>query len=85
MNLKFILNKRLKVSYVINSGRKHPVSCKHKAKETVNFFLILALVSLPKMQTEISLDLCTKLHVIMKLYIFLKTSLLSLLKVDIPV
>ena len=57
-----------------------------KAKETVNFFLILAfLVSLPKMQTEISLDLCTKLHVIMKLYNFLKTSLLSLLKVDIPV
>ena len=30
MNLKFILNKRLKISYVINSGRKHPVSCKHK-------------------------------------------------------
>ena len=29
MNLKFILNKRLKISYVINSGRKHPVSYKH--------------------------------------------------------
>ena len=87
MNLKFILNKKLKVSYVINSGRKHPVSCKHKeSKRNCKFFLILAfLVSLPKMQTEISLDLCTKLHVIMKLYNFLKTSLLSLLKVDIPV
>ena len=24
------LNKMLKVSYVRNSGRKHPVSCKHK-------------------------------------------------------
>ena len=30
MNLKFVLNKRLKVSYVRNSGRKHPVSYKHK-------------------------------------------------------
>ena len=35
MNLKFVLNKRLKVSYVRNSGRKHPVSYKHKeTKET---------------------------------------------------
>ena len=30
MNLKFILNTRVKVSYVINSGRKHPVFYKHK-------------------------------------------------------
>ena len=30
MNLKFILNKRLKDSYVTNSGRKHPVSYKYK-------------------------------------------------------
>ena len=52
MNLKLILNKRLKVSYVRNSGWKHPVSYKHKeTKETVKIFLILALlVSLPKMQ-----------------------------------
>ena len=51
MNPKFILNKRLKVSYVRNSGRKHPVSYKHKEnKRNCNsFFLILALlVSLPK-------------------------------------
>ena len=30
MNLKFVLNERLKVSYVRNSGRKQPVSYKHK-------------------------------------------------------
>ena len=30
MNLKFVLNKRLKVSYVRNSGWKHSVSYKHK-------------------------------------------------------
>ena len=30
MNLKFTLNIRLRVSYVRNSGRKHPVSYKHK-------------------------------------------------------
>ena len=29
LNLKFILNKWLKVSYVRNSGRKHTVSYKH--------------------------------------------------------
>ena len=52
MNLKFVLNKRLKVSYVRNSGRKHPVSYKHKRNQKkLKFFLILALlVSLPKMQ-----------------------------------
>ena len=45
MNPKFILNKRLKISYVINSGRKHPVSYKHKEnKKTVKIFLILALL-----------------------------------------
>ena len=39
MNLKFIWNKRLKVSYVRNSGQKHPVSCKHKEnKRNRNFF-----------------------------------------------
>ena len=29
LNLKFILNKRLKVSYVENSGQKHLVSYKY--------------------------------------------------------
>ena len=39
MNQKFILNKRLKVSYVINSGRKHPVSYKYKEnKRNFKFF-----------------------------------------------
>ena len=33
MNLKFVLYKRLKVSYVRNSGRKHPVSYMYKHKE----------------------------------------------------
>ena len=37
MNLNFILNKRLKVSYARNSGRKHPVSYKHK--ENKRFWL----------------------------------------------
>ena len=45
MNLKLILNKRLKVSYVRNSGGKHPVSYKYKeTKETVKIFLILAFL-----------------------------------------
>ena len=30
LNLKFILHKSLKVSYVRNSGLKHPASHKHK-------------------------------------------------------
>ena len=30
---EFILNKRLKISYVINSGRKHPVSYKHNVNK----------------------------------------------------
>ena len=34
MNLKFILYKRLKVSYVTNRGRKHPVSYKHKENKS---------------------------------------------------
>ena len=52
MNLKFILIERLKVSYVINSGRKHPVSYKHKEnkRNCKNFLILALLVSLPKMQ-----------------------------------
>ena len=69
MNLKFILNKRLKDSCVINSGRKHPVSYKHKENKRNYHY--------QKRKTGVSLNLCTKLHVIMKLYNFLKTSLLS--------
>ena len=38
MNLKSVLNKRHKVSYVRNSGRKHPfLTSIKKTKETKNF------------------------------------------------
>ena len=71
MNLKFILNKRLNVSYVINSGRKHPVSCKHKeSKRNCKFFSDIGFFSIITKNANLN---------------FLKTSLLSLLKVDIPV
>ena len=40
LNLTFILNKMLEVSYVRYSGRKHPVSYKHKEnkRNCNNFF-----------------------------------------------
>ena len=69
MNLKFTLNKRLKVS---KSCRKHLLLTNiKKTKETVKFVLILALlVSLPK--TGISLNLWTKLECYNKTVQFLK-------------
>ena len=47
LNLKFILNKMLKVSYVRNSGQKHPVSYKHKEnkRNCKNFYDIGFIIS----------------------------------------
>ena len=53
---EIILNKRLKVSYVRNSGQKHLVSYKYKENKRNLFFLDIGFL-LPKMQIEISLNL----------------------------
>ena len=45
LNLKFILNKRLKVSYVRNSGQKRLVSYKYKEnKRNCIFFLDIGFI-----------------------------------------
>ena len=72
MNLKFTLNKRLKVSYVRNSCRKHLLLT--NIKKTVKIFLILALLVL-LLRSGKSLNLCTKLVCYNKTVQFFKNQL----------
>ena len=54
MNLKFIVNKRLKVSFFRNSGRKHSVSYKHKEnKRNCKNFSDIGFISIITKNTKL--------------------------------